>query len=349
MRRQALESTVLVILLSLLNASCTLVTPFSSSASPTPTCAPVSPPTASPPTSGILVSGIVRSAGSCSGVSAVRITAYEGQSGANILFPTEVVKTDASGLFEMRLPTGSYRVLFSPPVGSGLGPQWWLREKTYSRARTISASQGSIDVLLGRGFTIGGVVTDSGNVPLDGGSMSVSPGSPAPTEYDLVTVGGIDDQGRFSIMIAPGLYRLKFYGLAPIVSGWWRDRATFGEADDVVASRDVIDLRVTLGTGSTIRGRLTLASGEPASGAYPVAAHATTQGWCCEFETAAAETDKDGNFTMYVRDGTYRVGFVVQTAPRTVIYWWPSATSYENAGAVEVRGDRRGVDMRLPR
>ena len=280
----------------------------------------------------------------------VYIAAYEGQRDAVVLFPIEVATTDASGLFEMSLPTGSYRVLFSPPAGSGLSPRWWLQERTYSRASTISSDQLGIDVVLGRGFTIGGVVTDSGNVPLDGGTMQASPGGSPTAEYDIVNVGGIDDQGRFAMTVPPGSYRLKFYGLAPFVSAWWRDRSSHRDADDVIAARDVTDLRVTLGVGGTIRGRLTYAStGAPASGAYPVAAHATTRGWCCEFETAAAETDEDGNFTMYIRDGTYRIGFVVLTSPRTVIYWWPSATTYENAEMVEVRGERRGIDMRIPR
>lgn len=350
MRRAAIFAILFVVIAG----ACT--SPFAGpQASARATCAPVSLPSATPSgtpaASGVTVSvsltisGIVRSAASCAAVESVSVLAYEAHLGAITISPLGGATTDASGLFELQVPRGTYRVLFIPPDDSALASRWWTNQPSYVRATPINVDHIGIDVLLPHGVSITGTVLSDSGAPQPAGVRATRALS---DEYDFVTAASTDRSGHYTLMVLPGEYRLQFSALPPWAGQWWEKRNSYAQSDNIAVAQDIKDVSIMLHTGSTLSGRLTSPDASPLRGALAFAARPTTTGWCCEF-VSNIKTDADGRYSLAVPDGTYRVGFLF-TLPNGhfVAFWWPGGGTLEEAGNVIVNGARTDVDLQLP-
>lgn len=333
---------------ALVNGACDLGQPTTASPSPRPTCPTIAMPSAtsvSPRTGEIKLSGIVRSAETCAGVHSVRVGAYDGESGALMVGPRGTAVTDASGMFAIAVPEGTYRMLFSPPSGSGLATRWWKNEHSYVRAMSIKEELTTLDVLLPRGFSVSGRVVGQDGVGIQA-AVTVSLAS---SRYELVTGLLSDGSGQFSVALLAGDYRFQFESGLPWASQWFNSRASQAEGDNVIVAKDVTDLNVTLVKGPIVSGRVMYADSRPVEGTIAFAALPTTRGWCCEF-AALTYTAADGTFGFAVPRGTYRIGFMFSSAAdgRPFAYWWPSGSrNMEDADPVQVERDRADIDLRV--
>jgi hypothetical protein len=344
---------VALLLAALVESACDLQ-PF---AAPSPsarhTCAPLAlpSPTAEAPTGKIRLSGIVRSAETCAGIEDVVVIAYAAHRGAVTIASTEATGSDGSGLFTLYVPTGIYHVLFIPPDGSGLASRWWPREPTYLRALSIDAARDGLDMQLPKGFTISGnVMTDAG-APARQSYIRVSPSSDT---YDFVTSTNADRDGHYSVTVTSGIYRVQFFAPPPWVGQWWKKRASYANADDVVvAAKDVGDVSVILSQGRTVSGRVAAADATPVEDAFAFAALTTTTNWCCEFVAVSGSSSADGVYRLALPEGTYRIGFLFSDPDgRPYALWWPGpatapSTGMESSRPVVVDRDRSDIDLTL--
>jgi len=338
---------VAVLLSALLSGACDLQPSARPTAAARITCAPLALSSPSTPisTGKIRFSGIVRNAQTCAAVTKVQVAAYEAQGGALTISSIDFATTDVSGLFELVVPSGQYRILFIPPAGSGLASRWWIHELSYLRATPLDGERAGLDMLLPQGFTISGnVITDTG-APLQAGVVV----SPATDYYDWVTATSTDGRGHYTTTVPAGDFRLHFLTGPPWASQWWDNRSSHDEADDVIVAKDVTDISVMLRPGRIVSGRVTYSDSRPAEGALAFAMLPTTTRWCCEF-AGTAYTDSDGRFRIALPEGTYRVGFAFDDGEgRLYALWWPgSGTDMDRSSPVVVDRDRNDLDLELP-
>ena len=337
-----------VLVSALVSSACGLGQPTTASPSLRPTCPTVATPSAtsvSPRTGDIKLTGIVRSAETCAGVDSVRVGAYDGESGALLLGPLGTAMTDASGVFAITVPEGTYRMLFMPPSSSGLATRWWKNEHSYVRATSIKEDVSTLDMLLPRGFSVSGHVVGQDGV----GTQASVTVSLASGRYEYVTGLLSDGSGQFSVALLAGDYRFRFESGLPWASQWFNSRASQAEGDNVVVARDVTDLNVTMVKGPIVSGRVVYPDSRPVEGTIAFAALATTRGWCCEF-AALTYTAANGTFGFALPRGTYRIGFMFTNPAdgRPFAYWWPSGSrNMEDADPVAVERDRGDIDLRV--
>ena len=115
--------------------------------------------------------------------------------------------TDASGRYSLRVPAGTYYILFDPPAGSDLARQSW-KAATMRGARsavTVSAAMDGLDASLARGFTVSGRVT-SGGAPASAQIRANVP--PGGTDRN-VAVAETDASGNYQLIVPAGTYYLQ--------------------------------------------------------------------------------------------------------------------------------------------
>jgi protocatechuate 3,4-dioxygenase beta subunit len=131
----------------------------------------------------------------------------------------------------------AYRVLFLPPAGSGLAPEWFDDAGHRSLATDVTVTGGQtvagIDGELAQAGAISGSVTDTDGNPVPG--VRVSAFGPGDTLIASHTTSTASD-GTYRIgAIRPAVYRVRFSpptgsGLAP---EWFDDASHRAEATDV--------------------------------------------------------------------------------------------------------------------
>lgn len=341
---------VALLLTALVDGACDLPSFAGPSPSIRPACVPPpSPTTGVAPSSRIpqiRISGIVRSRETCAPIEGVGVAAYEAHGDAVTLGSRVVTISDSGGLFALEVVPGKYRLLFDPPQGSEFGSRWWPKESSYLYATSIDGDRADIVMLLPRGISISGrVITDTG-APIPDAHVRVSL---ANNQYDFAAITFTDGSGRYSVMVAPGDYRLQFFASPLWASQWWDNRSSYGAADTVIASRDVTDISVMLRPGKTLRGRITSASSGTLAGVFVFAMLPSTKNWCCEFVGYAA-VDANGLFRFSVPDGTYRIGFIFSdNDEHFTVLWWPKGSyDVDEAGPVLVDRDRSDINLALP-
>ena len=151
-------------------------------------------------------------------------------------FPTGRIcrPTDAGGAYRVTTRPETYLVLVQPPDGSDLLAQYVGGGRTWIDAGTITVGGGGavVDVTLGRGARVTGVVRSALGVPLEGASVNLSDGQ------GTVAAVSTSATGAYSAVVPPGHYRLDVF--APFASQLLSDE---GRSIDVSAA---MTLDVTL-------------------------------------------------------------------------------------------------------
>ncbi|MEI6497911.1 MAG: carboxypeptidase-like regulatory domain-containing protein [Actinomycetota bacterium] len=239
--------------------------------------------------------------------------------------------TDAAGNYKLAAGPGTYLVHFTgfirtwaptPSYTQRYRSQWFDHMGGGSAATPVVVAAGNdmpgIDAALEALDTapqhIVGRVTDSEGKPIAGMSVyafsdGASPGS-APTS--AVT----DVVGRYSMPVTPGTYAIDFSGDigAPLnrfggnhryVEEWYQASADSVHAKHVLvsAATDVTNINASLVPLRRISGHVADSAGHPI--AYTVVAASDQLG-----QTEISETDINGNFSLYVTPGAYKVEFV---------------------------------------
>lgn len=228
--------------------------------------------------------------------------------------------TGVGGAYSLHLPDGTYRIGFVDAQGP-------YRTQYFSDSPTLS---GGTDVTVA-GADVTGINANlvqnhaiTGGVTLDGINMpqvnvtAYQQDSSSPTGWTAVKVTATGPDGQYALYLPDGTYRIEFKTYqARFDAVYYPNAPTIDDAADVVlANTDVTDISVAIFTGPNpdpgpaITGQVKVSgTGEPADG-VDVAAYrwnALRGEWVVRYQTG---TDPDGNYTLHVLEGTYRVGFL---------------------------------------
>ena len=292
------------------------------------------------------ITGTVTAASDNSAVSNVDVFAssYDGGGGNG-------TRTDGSGNYTIKgLPAGDYRVQVFTPPDRGLTDQFYNGTNDWSAATRVSVTQGtttaSIDFSLGSGGSISGRVMkengDNAPIPVPGADVWAQ-------SYDDTGAGNgarTDKNGNYFIGgLAPGDYRIQAHAPDQGLVGEFYDNTTdWSQAAkvNVQASTTTDEINFLLGGGGKISGTVTDTDGNPIQDANVNAFGFDGGGG------SFAQTDANGNYTMNVAPGTYRVevyashlGYASQFYDGTTD--WNAATPV----VVTSSGDTSGINFSL--
>ena len=223
-------------------------------------------------------------------------------------------RTDATGVFAVRVVTDSYTIQVTPPVGSRL-------VGTDVSTGAVTADTVLPDIVLLDGFTVDGLIVTAGGVPIPGIDTDWNlPGGPVSSGLD-----DSDATGRYSVVIPAGTYGIDF---DPPVGSRYAAESRPG----VVINADTTLSDTVLDAAWFITGRVVDASLVPVNDVDTASVETTTG---IPQRTILDHSDALGEFLIVLPDGTYDITFTPPVAPGL-----PSKTLQ---GVVV-----SGADVRLP-
>lgn len=205
--------------------------------------------------------------------------------------------TDATGRYDMALPSGSYRVLAYDPLGT-YATEFANDAPSFEESPQITLTAGqtsTIDFAMARGFRVKGTATTGGG---PGAGLIVSAYNLSGTRRGFTTTSGL---GTFSLVLPAGSYKFVAYddasNFAPV---FFRNQTSFAEADIITVSSGTPSIDFFLRIGARVFGTVTDLDGAPLTNASVYAY--TADG---KFVTLAT-TVADGGFAMTLQPGSYR-------------------------------------------
>ena len=258
--------------------------------------------------------------------------------------------TDASGNYAVAaLPHGSYKVQFTPPVGSPYIGEWWNTKDSFALAHEIAVTAGTWGgvnaVLRSTGAISGRVTGGSPAINVGGATVFAYGGSPIVSTNSALT----DAAGNFTIVgLLPNSYTLSFIPKAtdnylPLYS---HSSTSFS----VGAGSTVTNKNANLTNGSTISGTLRDNLGAPLAGFAAV--YLVTGGTTASYANFVKSVDVggDGQYSIVgLGPASYRVGFTDVTGGLTadgglaasnpyVSEWRVNKYSFETAATIVFSG-----------
>ena len=229
--------------------------------------------------------------------------------------------TDASGQYSVvGLPTGEYRISFTPGEGSYYVPQYYNGKSRFNEANLLAVNAGEakagVSAELKEGGAVTGTVTDPGENPIV--NLQVCAREVEGPEFgESVDCKPTDLAGHYRFMLEPGSYKIQFTNnscgfegckLVNYVQQYYDGKSRFGEADPVgvTAGATTGGIDAQMEEGASVSGTVTNMSGTPIQHIQVCAQKATG-----EFEgTGCTQTDADGEYTLAgLAAGEYTINF----------------------------------------
>jgi hypothetical protein len=206
--------------------------------------------------------------------------------------------SDAAGSYTLVVSPGDYRIAVSDPA-LVFATQFYGGATLFRFAQRliVHADIGGIDVTLPRGGRVNGIVRSNTAQPLAG--MTVGAYDSAGALVASATTGA---DGRHSLVVAPGLYRLVAFNPALIYATSYAGGATSYETTVPLSVQANANLNAdfTLRRGIRLTGSVATPHGIPADDIEIFALDASGN-------RAAGGVSHDGTFTLVVLPGTYRL------------------------------------------
>lgn len=229
---------------------------------------------------GLQLSGTVRGP-TAAGVQNVNLDLYEVCTGEKQ--PTAHDTTDASGVYSIYVPPGTYSIHYKPSACKGLGAQR-LSDQVIDQSTVIDAS-------LPAAFAVSGRVLDNPGQPVEGATIKFYVGS--------TRQGATDDDtsaaGAFSVLMAPGSYGVNVE--PPVGRDLLVAHVSQVNVSDPVALGDI-----HLQSGIPVTGVVHGPGGVPVENVDINAVDSTTRS---RVRLAHDSTAADGTFRVIVPPGTY--------------------------------------------
>ena len=219
-------------------------------------------------------------------------------------------RTDATGYFEIVVPSGTYLVEARPEWEDlPFGRQYFSNVLFSADAQSLSVDKlgvvSNVNFRLNQGNTISGHIYRAADMtPLANCHVFVSDFD----SNDWIAGTDTDDAGAYTFRVTPGTYRVR---ASPAQNGllyeskFYSNTFSYGEASPVVVSEsgNAEGVDFTLNAAGTISGYVSAWEGGAPLGNCQVVAENSTNGewmgWC--------DTEADGSYTLVVPEGFYRV------------------------------------------
>lgn len=194
--------------------------------------------TPQPTTTGFVVRGRISSS-----VGAVRGQVRAYLAGTSVCcHESGFVETAEDGTFALRLSAGVHRLLFIPEFTSTsvapVASEWWKGAEDFAHATDldVASDRSGIDVTLRPRSSISGrVVYEPTGAPIERFGVLTYFGE------DITDIAAwwvyTDSDGRFTVQVPPGVYRLKFEKVGYLVR-WWDHAVDYGSATAVTVTAD---------------------------------------------------------------------------------------------------------------
>ena len=244
--------------------------------------------------------------------------------------------TDATGAFTVTDVTpGAYLVQFSLPGGL---TQFSHGKTSSNSADLITVTSGgttSVEEAVVPHGSIGGTLLSSAGAPVANASVQVTA-----TDFSTFLNGRTDATGHYLVpYVLPGIYTVTFTDPATFIGQTAHNHPVFSQGDPFTvtagATTTVDEQFIPLGT---ITGHVTTADGLPAAG---VEVFATSS-----FTSRIAATDANGNYSVTVFPGAYKMSFEI--GPGGLTQWAHQQRSAATAATFDVAsGGTTVVDEQL--
>jgi len=242
--------------------------------------------------------------------------------------------TDSNGNYSLALAPGNYKLFFNATV-SGVGSyvsEWYNDKATSADADQVAVNLGATNTCnaqLANGGNITGLVTDSLGTPIGNVNVNVNNLS-----NQWITNGFTQANGTYSIALPAGSFKVCFTPPqgSNFLSQWYNGKADFTTADQVIVSTGATTsgINARLASGATISGRVTNSSGVGIAdvniGISDLSNHGVT----------GSRTDTNGNYSVTVLAGTYKVGFWAPQGSNYINQWYDNKASFETGDPVTV-------------
>ena len=240
------------------------------------------------------------------------------------------------GSFAIRVPAGYHKLEIVPPADSAYLTAWY-EERDRSRDATLldlrSADRAGLVIRLTSGRRVNGTLVGPGGAPVADAQACADPYD-RPGEW---ACGRSDARGRYSLAVADGAYLLFFVPpeATRLVPRWWRSGDQVLAADPLVVHRDLSGIDISFVEGNLISGKVTSTSGKAVEHALVCVDTRFPTGRICR------STNKQGEYSVAVRRGTFVVQFVASPAARVVNEWYGGTADPLAARDLVVEGDVR--------
>ena len=266
-------------------------------------------------------------------------------------------QTDSAGKYQVLVPPGSTIKLQFNTFGPNAPPyleQWWNNKPDFGAADPLLIDKETfgINVAMVRGVVIHGQVTDAvthlGIPRIDVGAVDPAVHC---CPFRGISNNQTDAGGNYSLVVPNGSpFKLQFFQFPiakPAYLGqWWKGKGDFEVADPITVTQDSFGFDAALVPGVLISGHVTgQASRLPLEG---IGANATDPSG--RF-VGGSPTDVNGNYTMVVPAGSYKVLFAIfNPTPNGLPYlrqWWNGKPDFASADLLDATADRSGVDAAM--
>lgn len=257
---------------------------------------------------------------------------------------------DASGNYALVVRRNvRLKIRFFPPFASSTPylAEWWNNKASFDDADELAVgitNISGIDGSLARGVFVRGRVTDAATgLGLQGASVN---GYVDPCCDNFFT--STDASGDYRLAVRQNIVlRIQFFPPfgSELVSEFYNDKPHFDVADLInVGSTEVTGIDAALGRGLSISGRVVDEAGAPAS-RVSVNVHTAV---CCGF-VGGDMTDGNGEYSVTVAPGDYKVGFFPGDDFDLLSEYWNDKPGFDQADVIVVSSSRSGIDAVLAR
>jgi hypothetical protein len=251
--------------------------------------------------------------------------------------------TDSNGSYIFNVPAATYKVYFSPSPSNGFNaPAWYYDKKYFQEADLVTIPAGKITSNVNAQLKIGGRISGRVTEPSGNKSIAYVHVNASDPIYGWTSGTSTDSDGKYSFNVPVGTFKVGFYPLPPIGSGfgyyapeWYENKSYFQAADLVtVAAQTISDIGARLEIGGSIAGRVTDSSRNPIPGVYVQAYDPKDENIVFNGST----TNTKGFYTILLAAGNYKVLF----SPRIdgenyASEWYNNKSDFHSADTVTVR------------
>lgn len=249
------------------------------------------------------ISGTVTDPVSGAGIAYVAVSVINAATSSAVAYGSSL----ADGSYQIpALAPGDYKIQFFPQSSSGYLPQWYKNQPDQASAATVTVvaglTSGGISVILQKGGSVSGTVTDSATGAPIAGVMVVA----FDASGSFFQSASTDATGAYTLVGMNGSYKLNFWG-GDYLQGWYGgDSRQTATSLTVAAQTATTGINKALTKGGSITGTITDSATGTVIPYAGVAAFDATSGEVAGY----GSSDANGSYSITgLATGSYKVRF----------------------------------------